>query len=76
MSEVWGVPGYPETNIKIPIKYADVIRMNISYVKEKLISEFVEDLNEIPNWNTKKNNFTVNYNDINKLIEKWEEKLK
>ena len=51
-AELWGVPGYDDCNMKIPVKYADVIRINLSYVKEKqrkeLIEKFLEDLFHYP----------------------------
>ena len=61
--EIWAVPGYDDMDMKIPVKYADVIRINTSYIKDRLISEFVNDL--------KNENI-----EIWLLIKKWEDKLK
>lgn len=44
--ELWEVPNYPETRMKVPVQYADIIRINTSYVKDKLIAEFIVFIDE------------------------------
>ena len=65
---------YPKVVYQLGTDSKEYFELKEAY--DKLISDFVEKLKNLPNWSTTYNTFLVNWKDITEVIEEYEGKQK